>query len=388
MLSGKPWSMDWRPHLAVGTKTPTMTISEKTLQLAVDIQQIPAPTFQEQRRAAFIAERFNELNLVDVQVDSLGNIYARRLGAGEARPVILSAHSDTVFPLDTDLSVSLTPGRIQAPGIGDNSLGVAGLFGLLWLLDVRNITLPGDLWLVSNVGEEGLGDLNGMRAVVERFGDAPLAYIVLEGMALGQIYHRGLGVQRYRVSAQTQGGHSWADYGKPSAIHELAALIGKLTQLQLPQRPRTTLNVGVVSGGTSINTIAAEASFELDLRSEEPEALQSLVRSAEKLFKQTNHPGVQIQTEVIGQRPAGEIPKIHSLPKLASQALRAQGIQPQFNIGSTDANIPLSRGLPCVCIGLTRGGGAHTVDEYIETAPLQLGLEQLFALVTAIFKRI
>ncbi|MBC8330508.1 MAG: M20/M25/M40 family metallo-hydrolase, partial [Anaerolineae bacterium] len=245
-----------------------MTISEKTLQLAVDIQQIPAPTFQEQRRAAFIAERFNELNLVDVEVDSLGNIYARRLGAGEARPVILSAHSDTVFPLDTDLSVSLTPGRIQAPGIGDNSLGVAGLFGLLWLLDVRNITLPGDLWLVSNVGEEGLGDLNGMRAVIERFGAAPLAYIVLEGMALGQIYHRGLGVQRYRVSAQTQGGHSWADYGQPSAIHEIAALIGKLTQLQLPQRPRTTLNVGVVSGGTSINTIAAEASFELDLRSE------------------------------------------------------------------------------------------------------------------------
>ncbi|MBT3391026.1 MAG: M20/M25/M40 family metallo-hydrolase [Chloroflexi bacterium] len=365
-----------------------MNISEKTLQLAVAIQQIPAPTFQEQPRAAFIAERFNELNLADIEIDSLGNVYARRPGAGEARPVILSAHSDTVFSLDTNLSVSHAPGRIQAPGIGDNSLGVAGLFGLLWLLDEQNTTLPGDLWLVVNVGEEGLGDLNGMRTVVERFDAAPLAYLVLEGMALGQVYHRGLGVQRYRVTAQTQGGHSWADYGKPSAIHELAALVGQLTQLQLPQRPRTTLNVGVIAGGTSINTIAAEASFELDLRSEEPAALQSLVRSAEILIEQANRPGVQIQAEMIGQRPAGEIPKTHPLPELASQALQAQGIQPQFNIGSTDANIPLSRGLPCVCIGLTRGGGAHTVDEYIETAPLQLGLEQLFALVTAIFKRL
>ncbi len=365
-----------------------MNISEKTLQLAIEIQQIPAPTFQEQRRAEFIAKRFNELNLIDIEIDNVGNVYARRPGAGEEHPVILSAHSDTVFPMATDLSVRRAPGRIHAPGIGDNSLGVAGLFGLLWQLDEQQIVLSDDLWLVVNVGEEGLGDLNGMRAVVDRFGDAPRAYLVLEGMALGQVYHRGLGVQRYRVTAQTQGGHSWADYGKPSAIHELAALIARLTKLQLPKRPRTTFNVGVISGGTSINTIAAQASFELDLRSEDPAALQSLIRSAETLFEQANRPGVQIQAEIIGQRPAGEISQNHSLAKLASKALRTQGVQPQFNIGSTDANIPLSRGLPCVCIGLTRGGGAHTLDEYIDTTPLPLGLEQLFALVTTIFKRL
>lgn len=365
-----------------------MNITEKTLQLTVDIQQIPAPTFQERQRAEFIAERFTAEGLNDVEIDAIGNVYARRPGVGAAKPVILSAHSDTVFPMTTDLSVRRAPGQIQAPGIGDNSLGVAGLFGLLWLLEERNITLPGDLWLVSNVGEEGLGDLNGMRAVVERFGDAPRAYLVLEGMALGQVYHRGLGVQRYRVIAQTQGGHSWADYGRPSAIHELAALIGKLNALELPQEPRTTLNVGIIAGGTSINTIAAQASFELDLRSENPETLQGLVRSAETLFEQAKRPGVQIQAEMIGQRPAGDIPKTEPLPKLAARVLQAQGVQPQFNIGSTDANIPLSRGLPCVCIGLTRGGGAHTLGEYIETAPLQLGLEQLAMLVVSVFKRL
>ncbi len=365
-----------------------MNLTERILQLAIQIQQIPAPTFQERQRGNFIAERFDEMGLADVETDTLGNVYARRPGEGETAPIILSAHSDTVFPIDTDLSVRRTARRTYAPGIGDNSLGVAGLFGLLWLLDERKISLPGDLWLVANVGEEGLGDLNGMRAVVDRFGNVPQAYIVLEGMALGQVYHRALGVQRYRVTATTKGGHSWADYGAPSAIHELAVLIEKLTQLSLPTKPRTSLNVGIISGGTSINTIAAEASLELDLRSEEPESLQSLVRNAEKLFEQARRPRVQIQAKIIGQRPAGEIAKDHPLVALASTGLQAQGIRPQFSIGSTDANIPLSRGLPGVCIGLTHGGGAHTLNEFIETAPIAKGMEQLLALITGAFANV
>jgi len=364
-----------------------MNLTEKIIQLAIQIQQIPAPTFQEEQRAIFMRDLFIEEGLHDVEIDSLGNVYARLPGKGDGLPLLVSAHSDTVFPIETDLTVQrdLEAGRIVAPGIGDNCLGLAGLYGLLWIMREREITLPGDLWLVANVGEEGLGDLRGMRAVVDRFGDQPIAYIILEGMALGQIYHRGLGVQRYRITAQTKGGHSWADYGTPSAIHELADLIQKLSGLPLPIDPRTTLNVGVISGGTSINTIAPMASLELDLRSEDPEALHTLIKSVQDLVEEVNRPEVHIKADIIGQRPAGEIPVDHPLVKLADTALGEQGIQPHLSIGSTDANIPLSQGLPAITIGLTTGKGAHTTNEFIETAPLANGMEQLTAIVQKVW---
>ncbi len=363
-----------------------MDIPERVLDLAIQIQQIPAPTFQEEQRAAFVRDLFLKEGLSHVEIDMLGNVYAMLPGEGERRPLVVCAHTDTVFPLETDLSVHRETERIIAPGIGDNSLGLAGLLGLLWILREREINLPGDLWLVANVREEGLGDLRGMRLVVDRFGDSPMAYIILEGMALGQIYHRGLGVRRYRITAQTPGGHSWADHGVPSAIHELAALVTKLTELPLPNDPRTTLNVGMISGGTSINTIAPRASLELDLRSEDPEALQTLVQSVQALVEEANKPEVQMQAEVIGQRPIGGIPEDHPLVKLAGSALLEQGIEPHLSIGSTDANIPLSRGLPAVTIGLTKGGGAHTSNEYIEIKPIGKGLEQLVNVVVGAFK--
>ena len=352
-----------------------MDIAERVIELSIQIQQIPAPTFCETQRAALIRDLFIEEGLSDVETDTIGNVYARLPGRNIGRSLIVSAHTDTVFPIETDLSVNRESDRVIAPGIGDNSLGVAGLIGLLWIFREREIDLPGDLWLVANVGEEGLGDLRGMRAVVDRFGDGPLAYIILEGIALGQIYHRGLGVQRYRITAETQGGHSWADYGAPSAIHELAALVTKLAELPLPTDPRTTLNVGVISGGTSINTIAPQATLELDLRSEDPEALQTLIQSVQALVEEAGKTEIQVQAEIIGHRPAGDIPVDHSLVKLAESALVEQGIQPYLSIGSTDANIPLSHGLPAVTIGLTTGKGAHTSTEFIETEPLAKGME-------------
>jgi len=361
-------------------------ISERVLDLAIQIQRIPAPTFHEARRARYLREIFLNEGLLDVEIDDISNVYARLPGTGQAKPIIVSAHSDTVFPEDTDLSSRRAEQRICGPGIGDNCLGVAGLFGLIWLIKREKIELPGDLWLVANVGEEGLGDLRGMRAVVDRFGEDPLAYLIIEGMALGQIYHRALGVQRYRITVKTSGGHSWADYGHPSAINELAVMIGKLNQLSLPEDPRTTLNVGVIDGGFSVNTIAAQASLELDLRSEDTEALQTLVESVETLVEQANLPEVQIEAEIIGQRPAGKIPAQHPLVQLAAQALVAQKLQPQFMIGSTDANIPLSRNFPAITIGLTIGKGAHTLDEYILTEPLEKGLDQLLDVVTGAFQ--
>jgi tripeptide aminopeptidase len=364
-------------------------IITRILDLAIQIQQIPAPTFHEQERADFVRACFEKENLMEVTTDSIGNVYARLAGRGERPPLILSAHTDTVFPLSTPLTVTRTPDKIHAPGIGDNSLAVAGLFGLLWNLRTLNLTLPGDLWLVANTSEEGLGDLVGMRAVVERYGSQALAYLILEGMALGKVYHRALGVRRYRMTARTQGGHSWADFGRTSAIHELARLITQLTNIQLPQKPRTSLNVGVIQGGTSINTIAPEATLEIDLRSEDPQTLETLVGQVQALVEQANQPGqVQFFSEMIGKRPAGEISSDHLLVRIASDCLKEQGLQPKLNIGSTDANIPLSQGLPAVCIGLTTGGGAHTIEEYIDLPPLKKGLAQLTTLIQRAFQEL
>lgn len=363
-----------------------MALTNRILELAIRIQQIPAPTFQEEKRALFIRDCFVEEKLAKVEIDSTGNVFGRLAGNGSAPPLVITAHSDTVFPIGTNLDLTEKTGTIYGPGIGDNSLGLAGLLGLIWYLQQLDTVLPGDLWLVANTREEGLGDLGGMRAIVDRFGDLPLAYIVVEGMALGQIYHRGLGVKRYRITVRGAGGHSWVDYGTPSAIHALSEFVTQLTAIGIPKQPRTSLNVGMISGGTSVNTIAAEASLELDLRSTEPEALNDLVQKVELLVAQSSKPNLTFQAEVTGQRPTGEIPRKHPLVKATANILKGAGIQPNFSIGSTDANIPLSRGLPCVCIGLTKGGGAHTVNEYIHTKPLEIGMTQLVELVVQAFK--
>ena len=363
---------------------------ERMLDLAVAIQQIPAPTFREAPRAAFIRQRFHAEHLKDVTQDSLGNVYARFPGKGKAAPLVISAHLDTVFPQETDLSLTRSQGKIAGPGIGDNSLGLAALLGLVWVLrreKTPTSTLPGDLWLVANVCEEGLGNLAGMRAVVDRFADHARGYLILEGMALGQIYHRGLGVQRYQINAETEGGHSWVDYGKASAVHELAVLINRLAAIPLAKHPRTTLNVGMVSGGTSVNTIAAQACCLVDLRSEEPDALEELSSLVETMIQEANRPTVRVTGEVVGHRPTGSLPLSHPMVRLAINCLELNGIQPRPNIGSTDANLPLSRGLPAICLGLTTGAGAHTTHEYIETRPLERGMAQLVEFIRRIYSQ-
>lgn len=364
---------------------------KRVLDLAVNIQQIPAPTFSEAQRSAFIFECFQSEGLSDVAVDQLGNVYARLPGTGDALPLVISAHMDTVFPASTDLQVSFEAGKITGPGIGDNSLGIAGLFGLLWGLRKKagngsRTHYPGDVWLVSNVGEEGLGNLCGMKAVVDRFGDQVLGYIVLEGMALGQIYHQALNVKRYRISVKTPGGHSWVDYGRPSSVHILAGIITRLDALDLPKKPRTTLNIGVVKGGTSVNTIAESASLELDLRSEGQHALESVSSMVEKLVQEANRGEIRVLAELTGHRPSGKISIRHPLVRLAVRCIQQQGLTPHFNAGSTDANIPLSKGLPSICLGLTTGSGAHTTGEFIRTDLVSKGLDQLVCLVEAIFQ--
>jgi len=366
-----------------------MTTLNRILDLAVQIQQIPAPTFDEAARAQFVLEKFRAEGLTDVGKDSAGNVFAR-LSGGTRSPLVISAHLDTVFPTATSLAARREGNRIYGPGIGDNSLGVAGMFGLVWMLREQGASLPGDLWLVANTCEEGLGDLKGMKAICERFGPTPLCYLVVEGMALGHIYYRGTGVRRYRVTVHTQGGHSWTDFGRPSAIHELSKLAAQIAALKIPSTPRTTFNIGRIGGGTSINTIAPEAWLELDLRSEGATQLSDLARRVESLLETVNQRGltrnfergVRVESEVIGQRPAGEIPMSHPIIKLAQSILREFGIEPSLTIGSTDANIPLSLGYPALVLGITRGKGAHTIGEYIETGPVAEGMEQLLQFVS------
>jgi acetylornithine deacetylase/succinyl-diaminopimelate desuccinylase-like protein len=364
-------------------------LASRTLDLAIQIQQIPSPTFQEKERAEFVRDLFLSEKLEDVEIDETGNVlgcHRSRLPqtSRHIRPVVVSAHLDTVFPTSVDLTIHNEGERIYGPGLGDNSLGIAGLLGLTWMLRDRRVQLPFDLWLIANVGEEGLGDLSGMKAVADRFGNKVGAYLVLEGTALGHVYHRALGVRRYRITMRSPGGHSWIDYGRPSAIHELIELSTHITRLEVPKNPRTTLNIGVIEGGTTVNTIAATASLELDLRSESTVTLESLAQDVEQLCAQSQKPGVEIKAELIGNRQAGEIPAGHPLVTLAIDCLREQGMEPKLSIGSTDANVPLSRGLPALTLGLTTGAGGHTVHEYVNVEPLKKGMEALLGVVRGI----
>jgi acetylornithine deacetylase/succinyl-diaminopimelate desuccinylase-like protein len=359
------------------------------LDLIVSIQQIASPTFQEERRAAFVEAQFRALGLCDVAQDALHNVFARLPGTGDGAgpPLVVSAHTDTVFPAETDLSVTRHGRYLYGPGIGDNSTGVAGLILTARALLEQQLTPPADIWFVANVCEEGLGDLRGMHAVVDRFGPEA-AYIVVEGGLFGQISHQAIGVSRFRITVTGPGGHSWGSFGAPSAVHILARIITAVDQISVPTAPRTTYNVGVISGGTSINTIAQSASLQLDLRSEEAAALDRLAAEVAQIVQKTGRShqrqGVAIDMAQIGKRPSGAIPRNHPLVALAAAALRHVGWdRVTFIKGSTDANVPLSRGTAAVCIGLTESANAHRTDEYIDPAHLPDGLGQLLLLVLA-----
>ena len=255
-------------------------------QLCIDVQQIAAPTDAEGERAAWVARYFQRLNLHDVAIDEHHNVYGCVPGTGTGPAVLVTAHTDTVFPQETDLTIRIdeSTGHIYGPGIGDNSTGVASLLALGEALQ-KLPTPPSDIWLVANSGEEGLGDLRGMKAAVNRFTGQIGAAIVLEGMGLKRVVHRGLGSRRFRITAKAPGGHSWSDFGTASALHVLARLAADLTNLQPPAQPRTTFNIGRLVGGTSVNTIAQEAWLELDLRSEEQDALHRIIQETLNIIK-------------------------------------------------------------------------------------------------------
>ncbi len=369
--------------------------TQRIIDLAIQIQQIAAPTFHEQKRAEFVRGLFDREGLEEATMDEVGNVYGRlskvKGQTSNVKPLIVSAHLDTVFPLEMDLTVRREANTVHGIGIGDNSLGVAALIGLVWLLTSpqpspeRRGGIAGDIWFVANVCEEGLGDLRGMKAVVDRFGADVTAYLVLEGMALGHVYQRAVGVKRYKITAKTKGGHSWSNYGELSAIHELSKLVVQLTSLELPKEPRTTMNVGKISGGTSINVISSEAWIELDLRSEGQAELEKLISSVDRIIREAIKPGLSLEAEAVGARPAGEMSPNHPLIKLAEECVREQGMEAILTTGSTDANVPLSKGYPALVLGVTTGGGAHTKDEFINIEPVGKGMEQLVRFVEGVW---
>ncbi len=358
---------------------------EHTVAQAIAIQQIPAPTFAEASRASYVQQQFAALELQDLFQDELHNVFGRLPGRSpDHPPLVISAHLDTVFNADTDLTVTRRDGLVYGPGIADNSLGVAGLLILADTLRHFGLRPQGDIWFVANVGEEGLGDLRGMRAVADHFGSAA-RYLVVEGGLYGQIFHEAIGVNRFRIEINTPGGHSWGAFGNPSAIHLLGQLIAGIAQLPVPTHPKTTYNVGVIEGGMSVNAIASFASLLLDLRSEAAPALAALVAQVRELAaRPAQQPQVTVSVQQVGNRPAGGIPRQSPLVQWATAALQAVGCsQISYDAGSTDANIPLSRGWPAVCIGLARSGNAHRLDEYLDPHFLPQGLSQLLLLALA-----
>jgi len=349
---------------------------DQLIEWAVELQQIPSPTFSETKRASYLADCFKTLGIQDVKMDEAGNIVCRIPG-GKADPLLIAAHLDTVHPLRQSLRITRNPFSITGPGIGDNALGLAAMLSIAGSF-VRASTPPaGDIWCVGTVCEEGLGNLKGIKAIVPLFTKPPHCAIVLEGIGLGQIQQKALGIVRLRITVEAPGGHSWSDYGSPSAIHILVALAASINSIKIPVQPRTSLNIGLIRGGTAINSIAPCAYMEIDLRSEEAETLTSLAGYVKKKTEYVRQEGVKVTVEEIGNRPSGSIPRDDPFLNFGGKILTGLGIPPRFIISSTDASYLIQKHWPVLSIGLTTGSQVHTPEETIDLLPLRIGIEQL-----------
>lgn len=363
-------------------------LADWVIAQAVSIQRIPAPTFQERQRAELVSALMTDHGLHDIDIDAMHNVYGRLPGTDSTLPALMIvAHTDTVFGPETDLTLRRAGGVLHGPGIGDNSLGVGGMLGIMHLFTKLGQTPDRDLWFIATSCEEGLGDLKGMRAAFARLQDRVGTVVNIEGLAFGHVYHGGIAVKRLRITARTGGGHSWLHFGRSSAIHALMQLGAKISALKPPQTPRTTFNIGLIEGGTSINSIAARADIWLDLRSEEMNALAVLEEEVYRLIYSLTSPDIAFDVEVVGERPAGYISPDHPLVLAAIEALANVGVRATLETGSTDGNIALAAGCPTVTVGVTRGGNAHRLDEYAETAPVKDGMQQLFQLVLTVQRK-
>lgn len=360
----------------------------------IRICEIPAPPFNEQERGRYFAQRFTALGLLDVHTDAAGNVIGFYPGESEQPLLVVSAHLDTVFPEGTDVTVRRRGSRLCAPGIADDCAGLAALIGLIEALNAAQIRPRGSIAFVATVGEEGEGDLRGVRHL---FTEGKLAgrvggFISFDGTAVEFITHQALGSKRFRIALGGPGGHSWGDFGVVNPVHALGRVVAKLADYRAPVDPRTTYNCGRIEGGESVNVIPEWARVDVDLRSTselELERLEDfLLRAVQQATVEENGlraaagKTLSVEVKMIGQRPSGETPKNAPLVQCAIEASQALGIRPLLNRASTDSNIPISLGIPAITIG---AGGvsadSHRLTEWYDPIGRELGYKRALLLI-------
>lgn len=370
------------------------------LRAQIEVSEIAAPSGEESERATWIARRFTQLGLADVRTDDAGNVIGRRpaeRGRGAAppdAPVVVCAHLDTVFPRSVPLRVRRDGTLLTGPGIGDNGRGLAVMLALAEELDGQRLRTTRPVDFVATTGEEGLGDLRGAKHLFAGSHRDAEAVIALDGAGDERVIHRALGARRYRITYRGPGGHSWAAYGVPNPVHAAGTAAARLAALPLPASPRTTLTVGRIGGGISVNAIPEEGWLEIDLRSVSGQVIERADREIRVIAMQAAEeenarrapgtPPLWTAVDLIGDRPCGETSSDHPLVLAAVAATRLIGREPELATASTDANVPISRGIPAVAIGAGgRGGEAHTAGEWFDNTDGRLGVARALTLLAA-----
>jgi tripeptide aminopeptidase len=355
----------------------------------IRICSIPASPFGEQERAEYLSQKFRELGLTEVEIDEEGNCLGLIRGASRSPVLVVSAHLDTVFSKDADFTVIRHEGRLFAPGISDDGCGLAALLALAHVIQQERIELEGSLLFVGTVGEEGEGNLRGVRHLFTngRWASQVDAFLSFDGPGVDRITNRALGSRRYRVEFSGPGGHSWGDFGVPNPVHAIGRAISRLAGYPVPRDPRTTFNVGRVEGGTSVNSIPGSAVMEVDLRSAAQTELQRLdaffrraMRDAadeENARRRAGEPLLKLKLNLIGERPMGETPTDSPLVEIALDATRLLGFEPRLDQSSTDSNLPISMGIPAITLGAGGASGfSHTLDEWYDPRDRDKGLKR------------
>jgi len=358
---------------------------DRIVRETIQITEIEAPPFKEEKRAKAFAELLRQSGLKDVTIDAEGNVIGIRKGTGLGPLVAIPAHLDTVFPEGTNVKVRREGTRLFAPGVGDDSRGLAVLLAIIRALDAAKIQTASDILFVGNVGEEGPGDLRGMKYLFERspYKDKIKMFVSLDPAGPGtEIMNGAVGSKRYKITFSGPGGHSYAGFGLVNPVFAMGNAITKISKMQVPSNPRTTYNVGVIGGGTSVNSIPFEAWMEVDLRSEpreelnkQADILSALIRQAveeENRARSTGQGKVEVDIKIIGDRPSGATPINAPIVQSAAAVIRAFGSNPAYGMSSTDSNIPISMGIPAIPLesGAT-GGRNHSLDEWVDMEKTQ-----------------
>ena len=355
----------------------------------IRICSIPATPFGERERAEYLSQKFSSLGLSEVEIDEEGNCLGLIKGNSLSPVMVVSAHLDTVFSSDTDFTITRRENRLLAPGISDDGCGLAALIALAQVIQTERIRTEGSILFVGTVGEEGEGNLRGVRYLFTRgrWASKVDAFLSFDGPGVDRITNRALGSRRYRVELAGLGGHSWGDFGLPNPVHALGRAVSRLAAYPAPKEPRTTFNVGRIEGGTSINAIPSRAAMEVDLRSASETELRRLdaffrraMRDAvdeENAKKRAGDPELKLKLDLIGERPTGETPPDSPLVELAIESTKVLGFEPRLDQSSTDSNLPISLGIPAITLGAGGTSGfSHTLDEWYDPRERDKGLKR------------